>query len=88
MKVHKLKIKEEYFNEVKEGRKTFEIRKNDRDYKVGDVVILTKVDNEGFLTREVLVGTITYLLKNCPQYGLGCGYCIFSLKINKVNGGC
>lgn len=88
MNIHRLKIEKECFEEVKEGRKTFEIVRNDRGYKVGDFVILTKVDDEGFLTRDVLVGTITYLLKGRPDYGLECGYCVFSFKINKVNGGC
>ena len=38
--IHKLKILPEYFIDIVEGRKTFEVRKNDRDYKVGDILIL------------------------------------------------
>ncbi|WP_422698913.1 DUF3850 domain-containing protein [Enterococcus durans] len=37
---HELKILPEYFEAVVSGRKQFEIRKNDRDYKVGDQLIL------------------------------------------------
>ena len=37
---HDLKIWPEYFKAVVEGNKTFEIRKNDRDYKVGDTLNL------------------------------------------------
>ena len=40
MKTHKLKIWPEYFVDVKTGRKTFELRRNDRDFKVGDKLIL------------------------------------------------
>lgn len=36
MKVHKLKILPEYYNAQIEGKKNFEIRKNDRNYQVGD----------------------------------------------------
>ena len=41
MKIHELKLDTEYFDDVKSGLKTFEIRKNDRDFKVGDVLALS-----------------------------------------------
>jgi hypothetical protein len=37
---HDLKIWPQYFVEVAAEQKTFEIRKNDRDYQVGDVLRL------------------------------------------------
>jgi len=37
---HELKIHENYYNLVAAGLKTFEIRKNDRDYKPMDTVEL------------------------------------------------
>ncbi|EKE9396609.1 DUF3850 domain-containing protein, partial [Listeria monocytogenes] len=38
--VHELKILPEYYEDIVAGRKTFEIRKNDRDFQVGDYLIL------------------------------------------------
>lgn len=38
MKLHELKIKAEYANAKLKGIKPFEIRKNDRDFKVGDII--------------------------------------------------
>jgi hypothetical protein len=35
---HELKIEPPYFQAVVEGKKTFEIRKNDRGYNAGDTV--------------------------------------------------
>lgn len=42
---HHLKIKPEYLAAVVEGRKTFEIRKNDRGFKVGDWAYLSDGKN-------------------------------------------
>lgn len=36
--IHKLKIEPEYLNALMIGLKTFEIRFDDRDYKVGDIL--------------------------------------------------
>ena len=44
MKVHELKILPEYYKAQKAGKKNFEIRKNDRDYKVGDKLVLKEYD--------------------------------------------
>ena len=40
MKEHKLKTLPEFFKAIQKGEKTFELRKNDRDFKKGDVLIL------------------------------------------------
>ena len=34
--IHQLKIEPDYFKKIVEGVKTFEVRKNDRDFHVGD----------------------------------------------------
>ncbi|MFP7215891.1 DUF3850 domain-containing protein [Lactococcus garvieae] len=51
MKTHELKLDIKYFDEVKSGKKNFEIRKNDRDFKVGDILVL-KAFNEGFYAQK------------------------------------
>lgn len=40
MRVHELKTWVAQFKAVVDGRKTFEVRRNDRDYKEGDIVLL------------------------------------------------
>jgi len=59
-KTHHLKILPEYFNAVRLGVKTFEIRKNDRDYKVGDSLLLKEYDNNAF-TGNVVKAIVTYI---------------------------
>jgi ASC-1-like (ASCH) protein len=59
---HRLKIWPEYFEAVLSGKKTFEIRKNDRDYQVNDLLLLQEYNpktNE-YTGREVLV-EVTYI---------------------------
>lgn len=73
---HSLKILPKYFNEVQAKRKNFELRLNDRDFKAGDIFVLREFDN-GAYTGRYFIGSISYVLKNCEEYGLKDGYCIF-----------
>ncbi|MGV8956606.1 DUF3850 domain-containing protein [Lactococcus lactis] len=45
MKTHELKLDIKYFEDVKSGKKNFEIRKNDRDFQVGDILELKAWDS-------------------------------------------
>jgi len=44
MKTHELKCHPHFFAAISEGKKTFEIRRNDRDYRVGDRLDLREYD--------------------------------------------
>lgn len=44
--IHELKILPNYFEEVICGAKSFEVRKNDRNFKVGDMLALNEYDAE------------------------------------------
>lgn len=73
---HKLKILPEYFNAIMSNKKKFEVRKNDRDFQVGDCIELAEWTAEtGFTGRGIFV-IITYILDDenyCKE-----GYVIFS----------
>ena len=63
---HNLKILPEYFDAIVSGKKTFEVRFNDRDYQVDDILLLQEwVD--GKYTGRSLEAKVTYLLDN-PHY--------------------
>jgi len=76
MKHHKIKILSKYFKEVVKNNKNFELRKNDRDYQAGDMVTLQDYENGQYTGLEKTV-TIKYVLKDCPEFGLYDGFCIF-----------
>lgn len=79
--LHELKIWPEYFKAVIEGFKTFEVRFNDRDYKVGDAVTLKEFDNEKkeYTGREAYF-VITYVLPLSQMNDLNPNYIVFSLS--------
>lgn len=41
--IHQLKCEAKYFEELCSGAKTFEVRKNDRDFHVGDYLALNEL---------------------------------------------
>ena len=66
MTTHELKCWPRYFEPLIQGKKTAEIRKNDRDFKVGDVLHLREWDPQGkadeHYTGRFAFRTITHVL--------------------------
>lgn len=78
MKTHELKTAEPMFMAVLTGRKTFEHRLNDRDFKTGDTVVLQKLDAAGVETGIAIAYRVGFVLRE-GEYGVAPGYCVFSL---------
>lgn len=83
---HVLKTDPAVFQDVLDGKKTFEIRFNDRGYQVGDLVVLkeTKFTGQQMKSGEPLVYTgreiqkrISYVLSG---YGLHEGWVILAIQ--------
>lgn len=84
--IHDLKIWPQYFICIIEGSKTFEIRKNDRDFNIGDKMILREwvpgaFDGAGHYTGRTITCTVTYIIFECA--GLIPGYVIMSIDVLK-----
>ena len=81
--VHKLKIWPKYFKAVMDGTKTFEVRYNDRRFKVGDRLDLfefdPKVGDNGEYTGNHCHRYVSYILDANPFLDLQ-GYAILGLK--------
>lgn len=79
MKTHDLKTHPQFWEQVLLGTKSFELRRNDRDFKVNDFVRLNRFDPSFGFTGETQSYAITYILlpEDCP--GLLPGFCILGL---------
>ncbi|MGE1118294.1 ASCH/PUA domain-containing protein [Bacillus altitudinis] len=58
--VHDLKIMPQYLWALKTGIKGFEIRKNDREFQVGDILRLREY-KDGQYTGRLVLGRITFI---------------------------
>lgn len=82
-KVHKIKLGKSFFGDVYSGEKTFELRKNDRGYKKGDILELMEFA-DGRDTGRIVRALVTYILEDFT--GLEDGYCIMGIKIMAICG--
>ena len=81
-KVHQIELAATFYGDVAAGRKTFELRKNDRDYRVGQVLELMEF-HDGSHTGRVIHADIVYMLEDFT--GLQEGYCILGIQVRDYN---
>ena len=82
-KIHEIKIAAMYYEDVVSGKKSFELRKNDRGYKQGDKLIMLEF-KDGKHTGRIVNADIVYMLKDYT--GLAEGYCILGIQVTNYNG--
>ena len=81
--LHDLKIERQFAYAIHEGRKTFEVRRNDRGFNAGDRVRFTVVE-QGVATEFVckdhpLNGAVYHITYVLSGWGLEDGYVAFSV---------
>lgn len=83
---HVLKTWPSFFKALQTGEKTFELKKNDRDFKVGDTLLLQEFNPRAEPTKqytgEELEFTITYILggHQVVDFGLERDFVIMGIK--------
>lgn len=79
---HDIKILPEYFDKVIDGSKTFEIRENDRDYQVGDILFIHEYmmshEHGNYETGGWILAEITYI----TNYNQKDNYIVMGIKVN------
>lgn len=85
--VHELKIEPNFYEQIKNGDKPFEVRKDDRHYSVGDILALNELDetHTGYTGRSMLV-TVTSVLRD--ERFLQKGYVAMGIKRAGVMDNC
>jgi hypothetical protein len=85
MKTHELKTWPSFFEAVANGTKTFECRKNDRDFATGDTLILKEYDpakdvviDDWKLTGRTLTRTVGFVVHG-GVFGIAPGHCVMAL---------
>ena len=78
-RTHELKTWPEHFQAAVSGEKRFEVRVNDRDFRVGDMLRLREWDpvNGAYTNREVKQ-RVTHILLG-GQFGIAPTHCVMSL---------
>lgn len=85
--IHELKIASHWLDRVLSGEKRAEVRKHDRDFQVGDVLVLTETGVEPFMVsmnvgrpaaRQARV-RILHVLPGSQVDGLDDDYCVLSI---------
>lgn len=90
MTVHDLKLNKKYFDAVLHGLKTFEMRKDDRGFRVGDTIRLIWVGDEedekaiaeNGIQRPMIVVYVTYILTHEDFEPIPEGYVIMAIRRN------
>ena len=87
--VHVLKCTDYVFDAIRAGKKPWEIRKNDRGFQAGDIVLLYRIERD---TTKVCYSNeqayppirarIGWMLQG-GQFGIEPGYVIFTLELEE-----
>lgn len=83
---HQLKIRKKYLVDILEGIKSFEVRKNDRNYQAGDVLILNEWEpadeilGVGDYTGKKIKVKVDYIFY-MDELIKGCEYCVMSIRV-------
>lgn len=76
--IHELKIEQRFYEDIANGIKKFELRKDDRDFKIGDTLCLREYQNSAYSGRMIFK-KIEYILRDGGDYGLRKGFCILGI---------
>jgi ASC-1-like (ASCH) protein len=85
MTVHELKCEEPHFSDIEAGRKRFEVRFDDRDYQVGDLLHLRSLDATKADIRLRI--KVIHILRGgrFGAFGVMPGYVVMSIELMEAH---
>lgn len=78
--MHDLKTIDPYWSMVVRGDKTFEVRKADRDFRIGDRLNLRLWERDGYIAHADQKVRVTYVLDG-GQFGIEPGYVVLGIEL-------
>ena len=78
-KLHELKTINPFFEDIWRGLKDFEVRKNDRNFEIGDRLKLIEYGANQIPTPRYILKDVKYILMG-GQYGISDDYVVLGLK--------
>ena len=60
--IHELKIKSEFFQKIANREKPYEVRNNDRQFEIGDLLALNEIDSRNKYTKRSLLVEVKDIL--------------------------
>ena len=84
MATHRLKTWPSFFRDIEGGIKTFELRKNDRGFHLGDTLVIAEYDpwKDTFSGKEIMVRVVYFMDTHGPLEvpALCDGYCVMGIR--------
>ena len=79
-RVHKLKTWPRYYSALVDGSKTFEVRRDDRRFREGDILLLREwLPNVERYTGRECARVVTYCLRG-PGLGVETGFVVMAIR--------
>jgi hypothetical protein len=83
--VHRLKTSAESMIDIATGKKSFEVRLDDRGFDEGHVLLLEGWDNnEKKYTERTIEAEVTYIIYG-GHFGIEEGYVVMGIKVRNYN---
>jgi len=72
--------------DIARGKKTFDVRVNDRNYKVGDLLVLQGWSDADYAyTNKTIQAEIQWIELGGFNQGIYRGFCVLGIKVNNYN---
>ena len=81
MAEHELKIAPAYYDAIKRGDKTFEVRRDDRGFQKGDVLKLKGWSGTCYSSRHPVIRCEVLWILTGGQLGIQPGFVVMSIKM-------
>ena len=87
MTEHRLKVNPDHFAAILDGTKTFEVRRDDRNFAVGDILWLREwvapnsFEGSSHYTGESLRAEVVFKQVGGEGYGVAAGHCVMQFEV-------